>query len=61
LHGAYLRYEVPKALKEATMIALGISIAAITVIGVGRTVRTLFTDGQRRVPTRVYPHAFNLR
>jgi hypothetical protein len=48
-------------LKEATMIALGISIAAITVIGVGRTVRTLVTDGQHRVPTRAYPHAFNVR
>ena len=43
------------------MIALGISIAAITVIGVGRTVHALMTDGQSRVPTRVHPHAFNLR
>ena len=43
------------------MIALGISIAAITVIGVGRTVRVLLTDGQGRVPTRTYPHAFSLR
>jgi hypothetical protein len=48
-------------LKEATMIALGISIAAITVIGVGRTVRALLNDGQGRVPTRTYPHAFSLR
>ena len=43
------------------MIALGISIAAITVIGVGRTLRNVVTDGQRRVPTRAYPHAFNVR
>jgi hypothetical protein len=43
------------------MIALGISIAAITVIGVGRTIRTVLHDGQGRVPTRVHPHAFNLR
>ncbi|MEV7397791.1 hypothetical protein [Aeromicrobium sp. NPDC092404] len=43
------------------MIVLGISLAAITVIGVGRTVHAVVTDGRGRVPTRTYPHALNLR
>jgi hypothetical protein len=41
-------------LKEATMIALAIAIAAITVIGVGRTARTIAQDGFGRVPTRQF-------
>jgi hypothetical protein len=39
-------------LKEATMIALGIAILAISVIGVGRAIRTVANDGFGRVPTR---------
>jgi hypothetical protein len=35
------------------MIALGISIAAITVIGVGRTIHTVANDGAGRVPSRL--------
>lgn len=35
------------------MIALGISIFAITVIGVGHTIRTVSKDGFGRVPTRL--------
>jgi hypothetical protein len=40
------------ALKEATMIALGITIVAISVIGIGRSIRTVVNDGSGRVPTR---------
>ncbi len=43
------------------MIALGIALAVITVIGVGRSVQHVANDGYRRVPTRVHPHAFDLR
>ncbi len=35
------------------MIALAITAAAITVIGVGRTVATVSKDGFGRVPTRL--------
>lgn len=42
------------ALKEATMIALGILFAAITVIGVGRTIDIVAKDGFGRVPTRQF-------
>jgi hypothetical protein len=48
-------------LKEATMIAIGIVFAAITVIGVGRTIHAVATDGHGRVPTRTYPSLFDLR
>lgn len=34
------------------MIALGITIAAISVIGIGRSVHTVANDGFGRVPTR---------
>lgn len=34
------------------MIALGITIAAISVIGIGRSIRTVANDGFGRVPTR---------
>jgi hypothetical protein len=36
------------------MIALGILVLAITVIGVGRTARTVAKDGFGRVPTRQF-------
>jgi hypothetical protein len=39
-------------LKEAIMIALGIAVLAITVIGVGRSVHAVSNDGFGRVPTR---------
>ncbi|MCW2748900.1 MAG: hypothetical protein JWR83_10 [Aeromicrobium sp.] len=35
------------------MIVLGIPAVAITVIGVGRTIRTVANDGVRRVPSRL--------
>jgi hypothetical protein len=53
LKPSYWKYE-PKPLKEATMIALGILVLAITVIGVGRTARTVANDGFGRVPTRQF-------
>lgn len=34
------------------MIALGIAIVAISVIGIGRSIRTVASDGFGRVPTR---------
>ena len=34
------------------MIAIGIAALAITVIGVGRTIHAVATDGYERVPTR---------
>ena len=34
------------------MIVLGTLFAALTVIGVGRTIHTVATDGFGRVPTR---------
>lgn len=34
------------------MIALGIALVAITVIGVGRSIHTVANDGFGRVPTR---------
>ena len=43
----------PKALKEATMIIFGITIVAITVFGVGRTVHAVAHDSFGRVPTRI--------
>ena len=36
------------------MIVLGITLVAITVIGVGRTVHFVATDGFDRVPTRSF-------
>ena len=36
------------------MIALGILFAAITVIGVGRTIDIVAKDGFGRVPTRQF-------
>lgn len=44
----------PRALKEATMIVLGITFVALTVIGVAKTVQTVATDGFGRVPTRQF-------
>lgn len=35
------------------MIVLGITIVAITVIGVGRTIHTVGNDGAGRVPSRL--------
>lgn len=34
------------------MIALGITILAVSVIGIGRSIRTVANDGFGRVPTR---------
>lgn len=34
------------------MIALGITIAVISVIGIGRVIHTVANDGFGRVPTR---------
>ena len=43
------------------MIAIGIAALAITVIGVGQSVRLVLTDGHGRVPTRTYPGMLSLR
>lgn len=43
------------------MIALGILAGVVSVIGIATSVRLVSTDGQHRVPTRTYPHQFDLR
>lgn len=43
------------------MIAIAIATLAITVIGVGQSVRLVLTDGRGRVPTRTYPSMYDLR
>jgi hypothetical protein len=49
-----------EALKEATMI-IAIAIAAVTVVGVARTIHAVSNDGLGRVPTRTYPNMFSIR
>ena len=43
------------------MIAFGILIAAVTVIGVGRTIHSVSNDGYGRVPTDTHRTMFDLR
>jgi len=43
------------------MLALGILIGAVSVIGIAKTARLVATDGRGRVPTRTYPHMFSIR
>jgi hypothetical protein len=43
------------------MIALGILIGLVAVIGITKTVLSVATDGYGRVPERTYPHPFSIR
>jgi hypothetical protein len=47
-------------LKEAKMI-IAIALAAITIVGVAKTVSAVSNDGHGRVPTRTYPNMFSIR
>lgn len=43
------------------MIAFGILVGAVSLIGIAKSVRLVATDGHGRVPTRTYPNMFSLR
>lgn len=40
---------------------IAIALAAVTVVGVAKSIRAVSNDGFGRVPTRTYPHMFSIR
>lgn len=43
------------------MLALGILIGVVSVIGIAKTARAVSTDGYERVPERTYTPPFSIR